>query len=77
MINRTSIKELSALMKQFPWVVILGARRVGKTTLAKQVAEKLGAKSVYFDLEKQSNRNKLADIESTLMAVTKKFVIVD
>jgi uncharacterized protein len=77
MINRTSTKELSALMKQFPAVVILGARQVGKTTLAKQVAEKLGNKCVYFDLEKQSDRNKLADIESTLMAVTKKCVIVD
>jgi uncharacterized protein len=77
MINRTSIKELAELMKQFPAVVILGARQVGKTTLAKQVAEKLNNKCVYFDLEKQSDRNKLSDIESTLTTMTKKCVIVD
>jgi uncharacterized protein len=77
MIDRFSVKELSALMRQFPAVVILGARQVGKTTLAKQVAKKLGAKSVYFDLEKQSDRIKLSDIESTLLLLSKKCVIVD
>jgi len=34
-IERKLHKEIIALLKQFPAVAILGARQVGKTTLAK------------------------------------------
>ena len=39
------------LLKQFPCVVVLGARQVGKTTLVK----KLLPKAPFFDLEKTSD----------------------
>ena len=38
MIRRLLGNKLTGLLKQFPAVVILGPRQVGKTTLAKQFA---------------------------------------
>jgi len=38
------------LLDQFPVVALLGARQVGKTTLARMVAERVGA-AIRFDLE--------------------------
>lgn len=75
--ERTANKELSVLMKQFPAVAILGTRQVGKTTLAKQVAKRLGEKSIYFDLEKSSDYRKLNDIETALSPYIQKCVIID
>ncbi len=77
MINRKTLTEITALMKQFPAVTILGARQIGKTTIAKQVAKKLKAKAIYFDLEKASDRRKLNDIETMLSQNINKCVIVD
>jgi uncharacterized protein len=45
--KRLAASRLRALWKQFPAVLILGARQVGKTTLARQVFPKLP----YLDLE--------------------------
>lgn len=70
-------KELLSLMKQFPSVALLGARQTGKTTLARQVAGKLGPKAVFFDLEKSSDRFKLRDPETALAELTAKCVIID
>ena len=69
--------ELVSLMKQFPAVALLGARQTGKTTLARQVAKKMGAKAVFFDLEKTSDRLKLTDIETALSGYADKCVIID
>ena len=69
--------ELISLMKQFPAVALVGARQVGKTTLAGQVAKKLGSKAVFFDLEKASDRQKLADAETVLSGHADKCVIID
>jgi uncharacterized protein len=78
MITRTLAQiELTALLKQFPAVTMLGARQTGKTTLAKQAALKLGSKAIYFDLEKQSDRLKLNDIETALAVHADKCVIID
>jgi hypothetical protein len=45
--KRSAAMRLRALWRQFPAVLILGARQVGKTTLARQVFPKLP----YLDLE--------------------------
>jgi len=42
-------------------VGILGARQVGKTTLAKQVARKLSVPATFFDLEKPADLARLAE----------------
>ncbi|RMH59243.1 MAG: ATP-binding protein [Candidatus Hydrogenedentota bacterium] len=51
------------LLREFPAVGILGARQVGKTTLALQLAKKMRPKPVYLDLERPSDLAKLADPE--------------
>jgi len=70
-------KDLLLLLKQFPAVAMLGARQTGKTTLAKQVAKMSDGKAVYFDLERQSDRLKLSDIETALAAHAHQCVIID
>lgn len=58
-----------------PAVALLGARQVGKTTLAKTIAE--GINSVYLDLEAPENLLKLSDPTSFLSAHADKLVIID
>ena len=57
MIQRQLQKEITTLMKQYPAVAILGARQVGKTTLAKQMAASQKRPSLYLDLEKTSGES--------------------
>ena len=59
MITR-QIKECTlGRLRQTAAVVLLGARQVGKTTLARSIAEEIA--SVYLDLEDPSDIQKLAD----------------
>jgi len=46
-------------MAQVPAVVLLGARQVGKTTLAKTIAKNID--SMYLDLEAPEDLLKLSD----------------
>ncbi len=59
--RRQHLKRITALLKQFPVVAILGARQVGKTTLAKEVMRARTPRSVHLDLENPSDRARLAD----------------
>jgi predicted AAA+ superfamily ATPase len=54
---RTAQERLRHLWKQFPAVLILGARQVGKTTLARETFPQVP----YFDLEEPSLRLRFAD----------------
>ncbi len=51
MIQRLLHAQIKVLLRQFPAVAILGARQVGKTTLAKQIALEYKKPSIYLDLE--------------------------
>ncbi|WP_179853209.1 AAA family ATPase [Hydrotalea sp. AMD] len=64
-------------MKQFPAVAIIGARQIGKSTIARQIADKKKSTTVYFDLEKPSDRRKLEDAETMLAGLKDKLVIID
>jgi uncharacterized protein len=76
-IKRQLQKELSGLLKQFPAVAILGPRQVGKTTLAKKLASAKKDKTLYLDLEKAADRNRLSDAHSYLQSQQDKCVILD
>jgi uncharacterized protein len=54
MIERATIAILKRALKSFPSVAILGARQVGKTTLAKELTGKLKRSITYLDLERPS-----------------------
>lgn len=78
MIKRDSIlKRLSVLSKEFPVIAVLGPRQVGKTTLVKQFADAHKLKPVYLDMEKQSDRHKLADPELFFAAHRDNVIIID
>jgi predicted AAA+ superfamily ATPase len=52
---------LQALLRRHPVVAIVGARQVGKTTLARQLAAASGRPTTFFDLENPDDLARLAD----------------
>lgn len=67
MIHRTRhLERLTWLFRTFPVVAILGARRVGKTTLARAFGQSRGGPVSHFDLESAADLALLADPELTL-----------
>jgi predicted AAA+ superfamily ATPase len=62
MITRTTyLSRIRELLGQFPVVSILGARQVGKTTLARQIADSWTGPTHHFDLEHPSDLARLAE----------------
>ena len=76
MIKRNLQEKISASLKQFPVVGIIGSRQTGKTTLAK-LFRKQHANSVYLDLELPSDQNKLREPELYLGRHRDALVIID
>ena len=78
MIQRIELTELSYLLKHNPVVALLGARQIGKTTLAKLYANTAKKKTLYLDLELESHYNRLQnDAESYLLRNKDKLIIID
>jgi uncharacterized protein len=75
MINRAVQKTLERALARQAAVALIGPRQVGKTTLAHAVAE--GRPSLYLDLEKATDRAKLAQPEMFLERHEEKLVILD
>lgn len=75
MIKREHYHTVSRLLTQFPAIVLLGPRQVGKTTLAKEIAE--NRRSVYLDLENPKDRNKLSDANQFLEPYEDRLVVLD
>lgn len=67
---------LAELLAEFPAVVLLGPRQVGKTTLALAEAERRGD-VLYLDLELPSAQRQLDDPEAFLLAHRNRLVILD
>ncbi len=72
--RRAEARIVDALPRQAA-VVLLGPRQVGKTTLARQIADK--RPSVYLDLEDPGDVAKLADPGTFLPAQAGKLVVID
>ncbi len=64
-------------LRESPVVALLGARQVGKTTLAEQVAAVWGGPTVVFDLEKTAVRLALSATPERLLSEQVGLVIVD
>lgn len=54
------LKAVQRLLRDSPIVALIGARQVGKTTLAKQVAQRR-SRTHFFDLESSADRARLSD----------------
>lgn len=67
MLSRTDdITEIERDLELFPVVGIVGARQVGKTTLARMIAERVGGKVTHFDLE---NPDDMARLQEPMLAL--------
>jgi len=75
-INRKIEPDLQKNLKHFPVVAILGPRQCGKSTLAKRIVSSR-KKSVYLDLELESDLRKIEDPELFLSGQEDKLVCID
>ena len=67
MIEReTHLANIKSLIRQFPVVALIGARQVGKTTLAKMLMQQWSEKTHHFDLESPLDLTQLSDPMLTL-----------
>ncbi len=76
MIHRVTEDEFDYLLENFPAVGLVGARQVGKTTMAKNHFAD-ASKFIYLDMERNSDRTKLTDPELFLQSNSDKTVILD
>lgn len=77
-INRNSLMAaIRVRLGESPVVALLGARQVGKTTLAEQVAAEWGGPTVVFDLEKTAIREALSATPERLLSEQAGLIIVD
>lgn len=76
-IPRTRIElALQQALRRAPVVALIGARQIGKTTLARKLAEELRG-ALYLDLERSADRRKLEDPEAFLQAQAGHLTILD
>lgn len=76
MLDRSLKSRIEYLLARRPAVVLLGARQVGKTTLAKSIASDRDA--IYIDLEKLNDRRLLSDDpEGYLAEHAPRLVVID
>jgi predicted AAA+ superfamily ATPase len=64
-------------LRQMPGVVLLGPRQVGKTTLARQIANLRKGRAIYLDLERPTDQRRLQDADAFLRAQVGKLVVID
>lgn len=75
-INRQISNHITQYLQHFPAVAMLGPRQCGKSTLAKQITKNI-PNSIYLDLEKISDRNKLNDPEMFFKINSNKLICLD
>ena len=70
MLDRAELPLVRRLLRENRAVAILGARQVGKTTLARQVAERYRGRVTFFDLEKVGDLARLSEPQLALERLT-------
>ena len=60
-LRKAHLQRISLLLNEFPVVTLLGARQVGKSTLARQLVASRPDPSTWFDLENPVDLTRLAD----------------
>jgi len=77
MIERILQNQIIQSLQRFPAVGLIGARQVGKTTLAKMIADRWPKECLYIDLERPSDYTALSEPERFLSRHIEKLVIID
>jgi predicted AAA+ superfamily ATPase len=76
MFERLAFAEIKQLLSWSPAVALLGARQIGKTTLAKQVAHSF-PDAIYLDLETPQARARLLNPELFFQANRQRLIVLD
>jgi len=74
--KRLILSDIVKRLQVNPAVALLGARQVGKSTLAEMVIEKF-PDAMYLDLERPSDMNKLADPEAFFQQFNNQLICLD
>jgi len=74
--KRTVLDKILKQLQVNPAVALLGARQVGKSTLAEMVIEKF-PNAMYLDLERPSDLNKLVDPEAFFQQFQNRLICLD
>jgi uncharacterized protein len=77
MIPRRLQSVIEQSLAKDPVVGLLGPLQVGKTTLAKEIKQRVKEKVVYLDLELSSDQGRLQDPELYLDQFADRLVIID
>ncbi len=72
-IKRSCATSIRYLLENFPCVVILGARQVGKSTLLKQLCPK----APFFDLERESDFQRITQDPALFLQETGRPLVID
>lgn len=76
MISRFQKKNIVKSLLSFPVVALMGPRQVGKTTLAKELAQECVRSVIYLDLELSSDLNRLQSPELYLREHADSLIII-
>lgn len=76
-LRSTLLEAIRIRLDESPVVALLGARQVGKTTLAEQIAETWPGEATVFDLEKSQTMESMQAVPERLLAEREGLVIVD
>jgi len=77
LISRLAGVQIQKLLAESPAVALLGPRQVGKTTLARELADVWPAGAVYLDLERPADARRLADADAYLRALPPRLAVID
>ena len=77
MIRSALLRQVHEALSEAPAVALLGARQVGKTTLAAQVAAAWPGPTTTFDLEVASVREAMSRTPEALLGECEGLVVVD
>jgi predicted AAA+ superfamily ATPase len=69
--------DVKAWLQEVPAVVLLGPRQIGKTTLAREVADHWPAGAVYLDLERPQDLRRLSDADAFLRMQAPRLTVLD
>lgn len=76
-IDRIKQNAIIDLLQDYPVVALTGARQVGKTTLARRIADEMDGKTLHLDLESSRDEGKLIDPELFFERFNDHLIIID
>ncbi len=77
MLSRKITNRVIDSLKEVPITALIGARQVGKTTLALECGAKIAKEFIYLDMESDADLAKLSSPEDYLMRHPDKLIIID